>query len=340
MGRALAKLPSNVVSIRRTPAAKLAAMSGSKRTRMEVILITPGIIAKWKIPDFQRELRVTSKVLEVAEEIKREEGIVPGTIILGEYQGEIWIVDGQHRIEAFKLSKLTEGLINARIVTFSSEEDMADEFAKANDSIRRMAPDDRLRALEKTQPALFFLRQRCPFIGYGIARRGSETSPILSMSLVLRMWGHSANETPGGSSGAIRGATDMGRAISMEEAERCVQFLTAVYKAWGREQRYTALWNGLNLTLCAWLWRRCVTGTATKKTTGITPTQFSRCAAALLENEDYLDYLRGRKLGDRDRSSTYLRVRQTFTAWLKEDGMGKVILPAPAWFSNSGRAVV
>ncbi len=132
----------------------------------------------------------------------------------------------------------------------------------------------------------------------------------------------------------------MGRSIVMEDAEKCIDFLNVVYRAWGREQKYTALWNNLNLTLCAWLWRRVVTGAATKKTTMITATQFGKGASALLANDDYLDYLRGRRLGDQDRSPCYLRVRQIFTERLKEDGMQRVILPAPAWFSNHGRSVV
>jgi len=45
----------------------------------------------------------------------------------------------------------------------------------------------------------------------------------------------------------------------------------------------------------------------------------------------YLDWLVGRKLGERDRSPAYDRIKKAFVKRLEQDMGRKPSLPAPAW---------
>ncbi len=133
----------------------------SVRSAMETLLFTRGEVDAWRVPDFQRPIRVNAKVLALVEELKRNGGIIPGILTLGKISGDktIYIVDGQHRAEAFKISELGECIADVRIVTFESFADMANEFVELNSRLVNMRPDDILRSLAQSMPAL--QRPRC-----------------------------------------------------------------------------------------------------------------------------------------------------------------------------------
>src|SRR6185503_10352812 len=91
----------------------------SKRSRMETLLVSQAQVASWQNPPFQRPMNVNAKVRSLVDELKTEGGIVPGVVTLGTLPGENkgmpYIVDGQHRLEAFKISDLAECIVDVRI---------------------------------------------------------------------------------------------------------------------------------------------------------------------------------------------------------------------------------
>lgn len=314
------------------------------KSRMETRLITPDDIKKWQIPDFQRPLKLNTKVMALAELLGKPEkeggfaGIIPGIITLGVLKGGWYIVDGQHRMKAFEISGIAEAIVDLRIMDFDNAADMADEFATLNSNLVTMTPDDRLRALEKGVDALKTIRGACRFVGYGRVRQkaNAATTPLISMSSALRAWGASAMESASFSgTGSI---IDYAREITKEEAEGMAQFLNACYEAWGNPPEYWGLWNSLNITLLAWVWRRMVIAPPknTSKITRLTIEQFVTCAMTLSADKAYLDFLYGRK-GETDRSPCYFRIKQNFAKRLATMGVVKPYFPNAEWVSSGGR---
>lgn len=308
----------------------------SEQSRMETIIITQSMVGAWKIPPFQRPLRINEKVRSVTEQIKHSETI-EGVVTLGKLRSDPshYIVDGQHRIEAFKLSEMAEAFADVRVVSFISMSDMADEFVRLNSSIAKMRPDDILRGLEESTPALKAIRKSCEFVGYDQIRRG-KASPVLSMSALLRCWGAAGYETPAASSSGLS-ATGLAQAIDQTSLQNLIAFLAVAHSAWGRDPEYHRLWGNLNLALCMWLWNRLVIDRdriGSKRYVVLTIPEFKRCLMSLSAERDYLDWLQGRNLNDRDRSPCYSRIKSIFSRRISADSSKKVSLPSPAWASS------
>lgn len=317
-------MTSQIIPLRKAPV--------SRRTRMDTLLIDTTIINTWKIPPFQRPIRINEKVRMVAEEIKATGGVLPGVLTIGFIDGAAYLLDGQHRIEAFRISECAQGFADVRIVDFESMADMGAEFVDLNSQIVRMRPDDVLRGLEESTPVLGLIRRRCPYVGYDQIRR-NEKCPVVSMSALLRVWVGSAPETPQtGSVSAAHLATD----LTEESAEQLVEFLQNAIAAWGRGADVARLWGNLNLSLCMWLWRRLVLDThraGGKKAVVLKPGEFKHCLMALAADPDYNQWLIGRNVNDRDRAPAYTRLKKIFQQRMKENRGEVVKLPQPAWAS-------
>ena len=190
-------MTSNVVELRRAPR--------DERTEMNTIVLDLETANSWKLPPFQRPLRVNDKVRQIAQQIKDTES-VSGVITLGEIERGpekgTYLMDGQHRVEAFRISEMKEALADVRTCKYDNLADMGQAFVELNSQIVKMRPDDVLRGMEGHIPAIATVRRLCPFVGYDMIRR-SATSPILSMSLVIKSWTISTKETP--ASGALGG---------------------------------------------------------------------------------------------------------------------------------------
>jgi len=321
-----------VVSISGAKEAPKAAQS-----RMDTIIVTQAMVAAWKIPPFQRPLRINDKVRMVTEQVKRDE-VIEGVLTLGKlkHDNSLYIVDGQHRVEAFKLSEIGEAIADVRVVSFADMGEMADEFVRLNSSLVKMRPDDILRGLESSVPSLQMIRKSCAFVGYDQIRRGGS-GPIVSMSALLRCWYGGRAETP--TSSAIgMSATEQAQALDAQSLQSMIAFLSTAHAAWGRDPEYFRLWGNLNLSLCMWLWNRLVMDTersGNKRWIVLNITQFKHCLMQLSADGDYLAWLPGRILGDRDRSPCYGRIKANFVKRLNADQSGKKIqLPAPAWSSK------
>lgn len=298
------------------------------RTTLDVVELTPKLVAAWKSPPFQRPLTINAKVLAVAEEIRQAGGVLPGVVTLGVLDGEIYIVDGQHRIAAWLQTALPTGYVDVRTHWFTTMSEMATEFVKLNSQMVRMRPDDILRGLEPSSAALQKIRRKCGWVGYDMVRR-SERAPVLSMSTFLRCWAGTKTDSP-------KTVPSLLALASMDEAETeaAIEFIGLCFEAWRRDVEYQRLWGALNLTLCAWLYRRLVRGeriTASQRVERFSKEAFRKCLLALSAEAAYLEYLVGRNLGDRDRAPAYARVKTIFQHRYHAETGKQVRLPAPEW---------
>ena len=289
------------------------------------------MLEAWLSPHFQRPLKENDKVRALAEQLKNAGGVWPGIITLGVLDGRTYLIDGQHRKLAFAISKLEIGYTDVRIHHFTDMAEMGEEFVLLNSQLVRMQPDDILRGLEASYEPLALIRKRCPFVGYDQVRRDSS-SPIVSMSMIIRSWYAGSRETPsiGGMS-----ATAMAQSLTFHEAEELSGFLNEAFVAFGRDPEYYRLWSALNITMCIWMYKRLVLSQYSAKTPKITREQFRKRLMSLSADSDYLDYLVGRKLGDRDRSPCYQRIKGNFSKRLRSELGQDVKLPAPDWVHHA-----
>ncbi len=298
------------------------------RTTVDTIEITAKVVASWKNPPFQRDLKINSKVLAVAHQIACDKGVLPGILTIGVLDGETYVVDGQHRIAAWQQSGCPIGYADVRMHWFESMGDMAEEFVLLNSSLVRLKPDDILRGMEPSTISLQRIRRKCGFVGYDMIRR-SEKGPVLSMSTFIRNWTGSRAEVP-------QPLASMHALKALDEIEtgKAIDFVNLCYDAWHRDRAYARLWSQLNFSMCAWLYRRVVLGehiTPAARATKMTPDEFRKCLMALSAEEQYLDYLVGRSINDRDRAPSYARLRAIFMKrYLGETGK-TLRLPAPPW---------
>jgi hypothetical protein len=295
-------------------------------TALDTLEITEARIKTWRAPPFQRPLRVNEKLQAIAKQIG-EDGVVPGIITLGVLDGDLYLLDGQHRIEGFRISGLPVAYVDVRFMHCESIGKMGEEFVRLNSRIVNIRPDDILRGLEASSGPLQLIRRRCAFVGYDFIRRG-EKAPILSMSVALRAWYGSEPEVPTPRSVGI---ATLAQTLTEENADQLSQFLGCCLQGWGRDTPYAKLWGSLNLILCAWLYRRLVISQYSSKSPRLTKDMFTKCLMSLSADSAYLDWLVGRNLGDRDRSPAYDRVKKTFARRLLAETAKKPLLPAPAW---------
>lgn len=303
------------------------------RTTVDTIEITPKLVASWQLPPFQRAIRENRKVLEVVEQIKHDDGVLPGIITLGVFDGSVYKVDGQHRLYAFELTGLPVGYADVRQHYFKTLAEMSEEFVRLNSSLVRLRTDDILRGYEASTPTLQRIRKRCPFIGYDQVRRNAS-SPIVSMSTFLRSWSGAKADAPA----VTVPATVAMQMLTDDETEAAIEFATICLNAWQRDPEYARLWSALNLMLCAWLYRRIVLGqdmNATKRSTRYTKDDFRKGMMALSSDAGYLDFLVGRNVSSRDRSPAYSRAKTILGRRYLSDNGRKASYPQPAWAAHN-----
>lgn len=297
-------------------------------TTLDTLEFTPEMIAKFKLPSGQRPLRENNKVRELAMQIKADGGVIPGIITLGKMDGSYYIIDGQHRLHAFLMSCEPKGYADCRLLHTDNMQDINREFVELNSRLTQMRPDDFLRGMEDSTPTLQTVRKLCPYVGYDLVRKSACTGPIVSMSSILRTWRSSAMESPGSVS-----QTAQELAIDMVEADtaQLTDFLALAHDAFGRDVEFRVLWGSLNLGLCMWLYRHMVLTQYSPKTPKLDKVTFKKCLMALSADSTYLDWLVGRRLGERDRSPAYSRLKALFASRLAIELGRKVALPAPDW---------
>lgn len=301
-------------------------------TKTETMLLTSAEMNAWKNPPFQRPQRINEKVRALAEEVASNGGVLPGVITLGKLGRDIYLIDGQHRRAAGEMSGEAELWADVRTHEFADMGEMGAEFVRLNSRLVTLRPDDILRGMEESVPALRLIRQKCPFVGYDQIRRGTS-SPIVSMSMLLRCWQGSRHEAP--VSGAVT-AIQMSEQITVDEAEGVAAALSVLGHAWGRELENARLWGALNLTLCFWLWRRTVVTKYSVKTSRLSKDLFAKCMMSVAADTTYNDWLLGRKLGERDRSPAYARLKTAVANRFQIETGDKCYLPSPPWSKSHG----
>ena len=298
-------------------------------TTVDTILVTPERIAQWKLPPGQRPLKENAKVRALAEDIKRDGGVIPGILTIGICDGAHWKIDGQHRLHAFVLSGLKEGYADVRFFHAETMADINREFVELNSKLVTMRPDDFLRGLEGSISALAEIRRACPFVGYDQIRRGT-VGPIVSMSSALRCWRGSGMETPTGQVNGMS-AVDLAQSLTPDDVTSLTDFLNLAQAAFGRDPQYQRLWTALNMVLCMWMYRKLVLSQYSTKTPRIDGPMFKKCLMSVSADSAYQDWLLGRNMGERDRSPAYGRLKAIFSKRLEAELKRKVQLPAPEW---------
>lgn len=298
------------------------------KTTVDTIMVTPESLAKWQSPSGQRPIKENSKVRMISQLILEDGGVIPGIITIGIFGGLFWKIDGQHRIHAFLMTGLGEGYVDVRWVHAESMADINREFVDLNSKLVTMRPDDFLRGLEGTIGALQEIREACPFVGYDQIRRGTS-SPIVSMSAILRLWRGSGMDTPNVPTGLS--AVDLAETVVAEDVARLIEFLLVAREAFGADREYARLWTGINLVLCMWLYRKLVLTQYSSKSPRLDRAMFKKCLLSVSADSTYQDWLLGRKLGDRDRPPAYARLKTIFGKRLEAETGHKVQLPAPEW---------
>jgi len=66
----------------------------STRTTLDTIEVTPDLVRSWKLPPFQRLLKVNPKVLAIAQAIRKDDGVMPGVFTIGVLNKERYIAQG------------------------------------------------------------------------------------------------------------------------------------------------------------------------------------------------------------------------------------------------------
>jgi hypothetical protein len=302
------------------------------RTVVDTIMVTPNLLDKWKSPPFQRPVRENEKVRTLAEEMKQDGGVWPGIITLGMLDGQCYLMDGQHRKAAFLLSGVAEGYTDVRTHYFASMADMGEEFVRLNSQLVRMRPDDILRGLEPSIEGLRKIRHACPFVGYDYIRRG-EKAPVVSMSVVIRAWRGSNAEVPSPNGGGMSGAM-MVTSMTEQDFDDLIGFLQLAVVAFGRDSQYARLWSNLNLIMCMWLYRRLVLDPVREPQVRFQPVPrdiFKKGMMSVSAATEYVDWLLGRHIGERDRAPAYSRLKAIFAERFAQELGRKVKLPSPPW---------
>lgn len=312
-------------------------LAAKYKSKMETLRLTKTFILSWKKPEFQREFRETPKIHDLIQELKLTNGAVPGVITLGEVvrsgAKETYLVDGQHRTQAFLQAGLEFGYADVRICQFDNMSEMAEAFVQLNQSLVRMQNDDILRGIEGSNPYLSQIRKACPFLGYDKIRKVRQdhtAKHVLSLTVALRAWFGSATPTPSAGPKTV----DAAAMLDDENLEQINDFYGMLFDAWGGDQEHFRLWCGLNIGLLAWLWRRMVLGqfiTPVHHSTKITKVQFRSCCMALATDSLYLDWLQGRNMRYSDRSPAYGRIRDIFKKRLVVLEVKGCKFPQPEW---------
>jgi hypothetical protein len=304
---------------------------------METRIVTLAELESWQLPPVQGVFKVNKRVLEYVDELKRNGGIIGGVITLGRLPNDarLWKVDGCHRTQGAIMSGLTQFFVEIRTIEFQTMGELAEEYVKMNTPLSRKTPNDILRAMEENLPNMRLLHEQCSFIGYDNIRRCVTSSPIIGMAQVLRTWNGAKQETPGGG-GQSGGPREIAEEFDARDVEELSSFLNSVYGAWGMDPEYHRLWGSLNLTMCMWLFQQLVLGKREprKKTIYLTVAQFGRCMMSVSASGDYVDWVRGRQMSERDRSPCYTRLKKIIGMRILEDTGQRPMFPQPAWYSG------
>ena len=303
--------------------------------RMRTVTFRREQLLDLRDPPFQRPFSENKKVVALkanylAQAVGGGPVKFPGVLTLGLLDGMVYKLDGQHRTKAFLATGL--GLLTAdvRTMEYTDMKEMGEEWVRIQGQLVRTRPDDFLRAIEDANPSLRFLREQCPFIGYGNIKR-SDTSPVLSMFLGLTCWMMSMGN---GSNVFHLSAVEIGPSLTMEMAQSAAAFFAACWDAWGNTPETNRLWNRLNLFVCAYLYHNMVEADPKPRIAHIDTQVFAKCMMSVSASSRYLDWLVGRPLNAFSRSRCFQYVKEIVASRLKTEGVSPIGITSPFWASD------
>lgn len=312
------------------PELKTAAEKRSRTVSKTVILDFEDCEASWKVVgDIQRGSSLTKKIVEVGEDIGGS-GIFPSTIYIAVWEGNQYINDGLQRFSGWRdaVSKggPTQVAANVQWEYFPDGPDgkakMGERFAKLQLTLKRHRPDDGLRAIQHSLPAIKLIADECPNVGFGAVQRSNSKNTSLSMAVALQSWASSASEQCT-SSGSAR---DLAYRLTMDDAKKCVSFLTVARGAWGSTVEYNRLWGPVNLSVCMWLYRRMVVDPE-QGVTPLTAKQFSNCLVTLTNDtpkSTYVEWLRAKPSSAENRRMALANhIRPRFISRIRQEKIRK-----------------
>ena len=316
------------------PVIKTATERQSRVVQAQHWVTVEAIRNSYELPAAQRPLTLNRKVVELASTLRAASTpCLHGTIVIGIVDGRMYIIDGQHRLRAIEESGVPEVLILVAYEFLDSIEDVGRRFVELNEHLVRMMTDNILNGYIASSEALTYIMEHCRFIGTSQIRRSDRSGPMVSLSLMLRCWYGSANDTPSGSAGLS--ALEIARTMQVGDARNLVAFSDAAFTAFGRESPNKPLWSALNLTLCMWLFRQTVLD-ATGRVTPLNIANFRAGLRGLAASTDYIDFLVQRKLDPTNRRVTYERLAKLFASRIRQDRdhpLRTVRLPQPEWLN-------
>jgi len=305
----------------------------------QVMILTPAIIKAWEAPTCQRPLSINKNVKALTSIMLNPYVNMPGTILLGIWNGKTYLIDGQHRGYAFlqtnrpTIDALVE--IHHYVDGPAGEVAMSLEYIERNKQLVVRKADDTLRAMEAFTPMLRTLRDNCPFVAYSrIHSSGSTVRRMISMSNLLRYWTCAGNEAPA----TFATAEQIAKTLTQEQVDTITPFLNMCLAAWGYDKENDDMWCQLNMTVTMWLYRHTVldTGSALARITKISPETFQRCLVATSVDTDYCLWLNAikKKAFTDSRSACLRRLREIFAKVLcSVTGMKRsnLRMPQPDW---------
>lgn len=296
--------------------------------RSEVVVVTVALVNSWERPDFQRMFKQTKNVVDATNQIGRTEEI-PGTIWIGVWEGRSYVVDGQHRIEAFLGANIAEALASVAFKAFDSYDAMARFYRMINTPLRSFSAQDNLKAAAVEYESLRIIEREATFASWYKPKRNSGKT--IQISSMVRFWGMARSDAPGGSAQVVAVAAGMNKLA----AHRLCVFGSLCHDAWGTDSGYAALWGGLNFPVVLWLYARTVLRDPepSLRVTRLDQPAFKKALVSLCD-ESYVDWLRGRNSLQNFRSPCYNKIKQRFKATLEKRGE-RLTLPSPDWASNN-----
>lgn len=321
---------------------------------MDVMILDPAELQKWKRPPAQRPLKITPNVADMAAAMQLEAAengddawcTIPDVIKLGKVGKETYLYDGQHRLDgAFLLAcgppivvggvTVKAAMANVMLTNFDNLGELGIAFADSASQLVATRPDDILRALSGSSRGLQLIAASCPFIGYDRAGEHAKTT-YLSMSAACRTWFGSGGLVPA----AGPRARECVKLLSDEQTAKLIDFYTACQEAGWVSEGTRRLWSTLNLGINQWLWRRVVLGDGPRHLKGgplrmaLTREQYVSCMKELTTS-DYGAWLSGRSLRYQDRNPAYSRIKELFTVRLARYGIEAPRFPMPTdWGST------
>ena len=290
-------------------------------------------------PPCQRFVSKTKRVERLTEEMLKTGRLGVGILlVMGLPNGEVHLVDGNHRIEAFRNSGLKSIIVSVQTKSAKTYKDIAEEYIRCQCSLKTSTVDDKLKGIAVGHPPLQKIAQFCTFVTY--KRASTRSDCLISMSDVVHCWFDASTNPPTRYSGD-KGIPieECAKLITDKDAACIIEWLLVCQISLGTVNR--VLWAPLNMTLCLWLYKQMVKGGCKGPCTRLKIAEFGRGLAGLV-NMKYTNYLKGLKLTTPNAGgNAFALLREHFRGGLASAGIrASAQIPVPKGWPKKPEGVV